>query len=385
MKKEKNVGNILVLDAHLRASLVAIRSLGQRNVGVTAGSETRFAMGLFSKYCGERIIYPNPRSKTKSFLEHMESLIKKNDYDLVLPTHTYTTYILKKYKNIFSKNTQVTPPDFNVFVNAYDKKRLLRIAEKNGISCPITYCYSDLDEISENIHEYPVVVKPSKIHGMGIAICNSKSELEKTYAQMTKKIGSCFVQEYIPNGGEFGVCALFNYDSDPIALTVHKRIRSMNSYGGVSTMRTTVENNDIVQTALGLLKTIKWSGVAMVEFRVDSRTGIPKLMEINPRFWGSLQLSYKAGVDFPYLLYRLTAGDNLTPNLNYKTGVRCRWLYGDILSLLRGQNTNGGLREFMNFNVNYDIAALSDPHPVFFSLFSHWSFNGGIPHEEDQN
>ena len=41
-----------------------------------------------------------------------------------------------------------------------------------------------------------------------------------------------------------------------------------------------------------------------IEFRIDSRDGVPKIMEVNPRFWGSLQLSILSGVDFPYLLYK---------------------------------------------------------------------------------
>ena len=40
----------------------------------------------------------------------------------------------------------------------------------------------------------------------------------------------------------------------------------------------------------------------MVEFKLDARDGVAKLMEINGRFWGSLQLAVDAGVDFPAIL-----------------------------------------------------------------------------------
>ena len=43
----------------------------------------------------------------------------------------------------------------------------------------------------------------------------------------------------------------------------------------------------------------RWHGVAMVEFKRDERDDTPRLMEINGRFWGSLQLAIDAGVDFP--------------------------------------------------------------------------------------
>jgi len=62
--------------------------------------------------------------------------------------------------------------------------------------------------------------------------------------------------------------------------------------------------------AQALLDYVGWHGVAMVEFNVSSR-GIPYLIELNGRFWGSLRLAIDAGVDFPWLLYQLTIGKDL--------------------------------------------------------------------------
>ena len=72
----------------------------------------------------------------------------------------------------------------------------------------------------------------------------------------------------------------------------------------------------------------------MVEFKVDERDNIPKLMEINGRFWGSLQLAIDAGVDFPALLIETVEKNHVPPLGNYAIGVRTRWLMGDIDSLL---------------------------------------------------
>jgi hypothetical protein len=54
-------------------------------------------------------------------------------------------------------------------------------------------------------------------------------------------------------------------------------------------------------------------------------------MEINPRFWGSLQLAIDAGVDFPALLVE-AAADAAPPA--YRSGVRSRWFWGDVDALL---------------------------------------------------
>jgi hypothetical protein len=72
----------------------------------------------------------------------------------------------------------------------------------------------------------------------------------------------------------------------------------------------------------------------MVEFKVDMRDGVPRLMEINGRFWGSLQLAIDAGVDFPALLLDVAKGTAPAHPPSYQTGVRSRWLAGDFDALL---------------------------------------------------
>ena len=64
----------------------------------------------------------------------------------------------------------------------------------------------------------------------------------------------------------------------------------------------------LVERSRRLLEHFGWQGVAMVEYKVDERTGTPMLMEINGRFWGSLQLAVDAGVDFPRLLIECAEG-----------------------------------------------------------------------------
>jgi len=106
----------------------------------------------------------------------------------------------------------------------------------------------------------------------------------------------------------------------------------------------------------------------MVEFRIDPRDGKPKLMEINPRFWGSLQLAIYSGVDFPYLLYKMAIDGDVEPVFEYKTGIKVRWLLlGDILRFLGIQNSNKlkALPEFLKFRgMGYDVLSLRDPMPA---------------------
>lgn len=88
----------------------------------------------------------------------------------------------------------------------------------------------------------------------------------------------------------------------------------------------------ILDQSVALLSHFGWDGVAMVEYKLDP-DGEPVLMEINGRFWGSLQLAIDAGVDFPRLLASAALEDPLPPVDSYRF-VRSRWFWGDTDHLI---------------------------------------------------
>jgi hypothetical protein len=72
----------------------------------------------------------------------------------------------------------------------------------------------------------------------------------------------------------------------------------------------------------------------MVEFKRDRRDGRLRLMEINGRFWGSLQRAIDAGVDFPRLAVDIATGIAVPPQMRYRVGIRSRWFWGDASATL---------------------------------------------------
>lgn len=360
--------NALVTDAQMRSSLAVIRSLGKSGFDVTGGDVTHFTTGFFSKYCNHRIIYPSPSKNPGKFMEYMKELLQNNEYDTIFPMTEDTLVPIVKHKKELSKYTIIPFPDYNILENALKKYNTLKIAKDNNIPCPETQFIShinDLNEIKGKIR-YPVIIKPNRGYGSrGVKLCKSPEELLLKSKEVFEIYGPFLVQEYIPHGDEIGVYALFNLDSEPRAVTVQKRLRSFPIEGGPSTLRESIMYPELVETAFDLLRILKWQGVAMVEFRIDPRDNTPKLMEVNPRFWGSLQLSILSGVDFPYLLYKLVKDGDVRSNFDYKAGVKCRWMLpGDILWFLSSPNKISNLPEFCKFRTNYDIMSLSDPGPM---------------------
>ena len=128
---------------------------------------------------------------------------------------------------------------------------------------------------------------------------------------------------------------LLAWDGRTLAAFAHRRIREKPPTGGVSVYRESVAvAPELREYSERLLERFHWRGVAMVEFKQDAATGTPYLMEINGRFWGSLQLAIDAGVDFPEMLLGVTMGEAREPMRGFTEGVRCRWLWGDVDHLL---------------------------------------------------
>lgn len=364
---------VFVADANSRHALPVIRSLGQKGITVVAGEESRSAIGFYSKYCSDHVFYPSPQDDGPEFAAYMLELVQREHYEvLFLPGQISLKPIIDRQEEI-SRYTRIALPPRDIFMRGYDKGETLRIAIENGVPCPRTHFYQESDSFHDIIDQYglPLIVKPRISCGsIGLKICRSLAQLAEAcaYARSKAEFGGVLIQEYIPQGGELGVYTLFNYDSEPRGLAVHRRIRSYPVSGGPSTLRETVRDEiaeKAIESAFRLLGAMRWSGVAMVEFRVDPREGMPKLMEVNPRFWGSLQLSVLAGVDFPYMLYKLVMEGDVEPMLDYQQGVKCRWLLpGDILWYLASPNKLKHLSEFLAFGTPNDILSLQDPGPA---------------------
>ena len=360
------MNNVLVTDGRSRASLAIVRSLGRRGIRVTSG-EAFSCTSFYSKYA-TRLFYPDPDKHPELYMQKISEIVKEGDFDVVMPVRDSATLLLSKHKKQLSRFTRVPIADYDTLIKGRDKSRTLKIAIDNDIPCPQTCFIDNNNDLREIINElrFPVVIKPHKSSGSrGIKYVQSPEELGHVYDDVRNLYGEAMIQEFIPQGGAYGVSMLFNH-GEPRAMFTHKRLREYPSSGGPSTLRESVKFPEMEKYATTLLKALDWHGVAMVEFRVDPRDGKPKLMEINPRFWGSLQLAIYSGVDFPYLLYKMAMDGDVEPIFEYKTGMKARWLLlGDILWFMGTPNKLKTLPEFLKFRgMGYDVLSFRDPMPA---------------------
>jgi predicted ATP-grasp superfamily ATP-dependent carboligase len=375
------MGRVLILDGMWNKSLAAVRSFGRRGFYVSVGERTRLATALFSRYCNKRLIYPCPLNRTEDFLDYLENELMIGNYDAVFPMELSTQILLtnKVNRQRFKGYTKIPFADSDQTEKINDKALLMQHAVKQGIRVPRTYFINEIDmlgDVGEGV-TYPVLIKPRVSSGSrGILRVNKKDKFKTSYLKVHQSYPFPIVQECLPQEGDvYGVGMLLNEQSEVRAAFVYKRLRSYPVSGGPSTLRESVKRDDVMEIACDLLKSLKWTGVAHAEFKIDIRDGIPKLLEVNPRFWGSLNLAVESGVDFPFLLYRMAMENDIETKINYSEGVKCRWLIpGDILHFINNPDRLKIMSAFISFKIKDDIISLRDPLPTIGRILSGFTF-----------
>lgn len=366
------MGRVLITDAGARNTVSAVRSLGKKGIKVVGSEDSKLALSFFSKYCSERLVYPSPKRFPGEWLDWLLKELSRCSYDMVMPIGGVCFEMISKHRELINQYTRVPVADYTTWMKAEDKAEILKLAIREQIPHPKTCFISNLGDIEEAAEEikFPLVIKPRKSSGSrGVVYVQKKEDLLKEYLNVHGKYPFPMIQEFIPSGGSsYGVFLLFNQKTEPRAVFAHRRLRDFPVKGGPSTLRESVHKPELVDVSIRLLRSINWYGVAMVEYKEDPRDGQCKIMEINPRFWGSLPLSIVAGVDFPYLLYRMVMDGDVEPVLDYPEGVKCRWLLpGDILHFLTNPERFRLKPSFFNFSKNNrqdDFISWEDPGPT---------------------
>lgn len=389
MKPSPTLPGVLILDGNQRSALAATRSLGRRGIPVTVADETARSLAATSRYCHDRFGYPSPTERPDDFLETVQRNAAKRAVRVILPMTEVSAYLLVRNRALFAPAV-VPLPDADSWDRISDKCSLLQMAQQLQVPTPATLFPADAEALvaaAERIG-FPVVLKPcrSKVWSHGrctataVHVVRDASELMAlTAAHAYLRDFPLAVQAHVPGSG-LGIFALYDHGK-AVTLFAHHRIREKPPRGGVSVLSESIAvRADLQVYATRLLDHAQWHGVAMVEFR-GTEDGIPYLMEINPRFWGSLQLAIDSGVDFPGLLYDLALGKTPAPLSGYRTGIRTRWLLGDLDRLylvLRKRETGvsdvSRVREILRFmkvfsrNTRYEVNRFGDLKPFFFEL-----------------
>jgi len=243
----------------------------------------------------------------------------------------YATLLLGRRRAQFEDQFGLALPPQDSLLLARNKHETVRLAERLGIPTPPSWLAENAEELAAVAAKvrYPCVAKLVRGAGaVGMRVAQSPAELlvgkisGEPGADTLFDASAYVVQEWL-EGQIYDVCSLF-CDGEPRAALVQKRNLMYPARGGAGVWNETVERPELLEPAFALLRELRWHGPSQVEFLVDAE-GRAFLIEVNGRFWGTLDLAIAAGIDFPSLTCRLAADGDVSSAFDYSSGMGFRW------------------------------------------------------------
>jgi predicted ATP-grasp superfamily ATP-dependent carboligase len=336
--------SILVTDGENRSALAVTRSLGKKGCRVVVSGSTVKNLSACSKYCSKRYAVPDPMKDGSGFADSVIDIATRERIDVIFPCTDQSIYWLNRIRERLPVGVILACAEPAEMDKVSNKCELFQLADI-GVPIPETVIVNGREDFRDKgprIEKYPVVVKPgyskipdgSRLLSASVMYASDFGMLKSYYDDHPALRYPSLIQEVITGPG-LGLFTVYDCDK-PLALFSHRRVLEKPPAGGVSVISESAPlSAELVDTTQKLLKSVRWKGVAMIEFKRDLRDGKAKLMEINGRFWGSLQLAIASGIDFPAISLEYYLGKKTLSCLReYNIGHRMRWLLGVLDHLI---------------------------------------------------
>ncbi|HEX6694052.1 MAG TPA: ATP-grasp domain-containing protein [Longimicrobiales bacterium] len=370
---------VLVTDGEERSALAVVRSLGRAGYRCIVASATGRSLAGSSRFAELDLRIPPSSTQPSEFATAIQHAIDTHAVDLLLPISESALLALLPVRE--SLRVRLPFPALDVFERICDKATVLEASQSLGIRVPRQQVIRDAADAAGV--PLPTVLKPARSvftdadgrrGKTTVTWARTPAELRSAMTSYPAAAYPILAQEVIDGPG-VGVFVLLAEDGIKASYS-HRRLREKPPSGGVSVLRRSEPMRaELLERTIALLQRLGWTGIAMVEYKLDSATDEPVLMEINGRFWGSLQLAIDAGVDFPRIVADLSFGDRIAPVKDYRT-VWSRWFWGDVdhvIALWRDSRASfrqrvravAGFIRAASPDYRSEVLRLDDPAPFF--------------------
>ena len=361
---------VLVLNGASRQVLGVLEDLHSLGCHVTTLNHSKLNNGYASRYPDKKLLCAPNGDQYRQILD----LVSTGEYDVVLPLADVSMDPCTAHCEELSRYARLPVPPREVFMRAFDKQNTMCICMDNGIPCPLTKRDGeDLDAFIGKVG-FPFIIKPRVANGSkGLKIIRDREQLDKLLADPDFHPEQQVIQEFIPQTGtQYNVHCFFDADSTPSTVLVTEKNRWFPVSGGASCMCRTAQNEQVRADSERLLKAAGWVSYCEIEFIIDPRDGIGKVMEINGRASASIKIMHLAGINVARQMLELAFGEKVSTFPAPRDDIRMRCLMTDILWLLKAPDRFTRKPCWFSPVRTHDVIfSLKDPLPAFaFILFS---------------
>ena len=340
---ESDQYDVLILDAGWRIAVTITRSLGRAGLRVALAESSgqirphHEPPSFRSRYCARTVELPDYTSDPAPFVDAIIAFVRAHRVRVLLPTADSSIVLLAPHRERFAElGCTVAVASDAALEIANNKVRTLEVASKLGIAYPKSVPVTGVEDLraAEAEFGYPFVVKPTMSWtgqvAERVAPVDVINEAEAVKATARFLATGCEVIAQQMATGRRESISLFIVNGEMLAFCGATAHRTTPPLGGVSAMRESIPvPPELLDASVSLATAIGLEGACEVEFRQDAK-GNSLLMEINPRLAGTLENAMHSGVNFPLMVWQWATGQPIEPVRSYRTGVRTRWLAGDM-------------------------------------------------------
>lgn len=304
----------VVTDVHYRMSPALIRDLGRAGVRVVCceRADTAAPLGFRSKYSARNVTLPAEGWVEALYRLCGELAQEDRTRPALLPVGAQTLAALAAQREQFSQVCGLCIPTPEQLTLFNSKALAAQLARRLGVPVPRSFTRDRGEDLSAFAARLPLpcVVKPLCGEKLGLsaadryAIAGTPAQVAEQFARFRALAGEDpVVQEYLPGGG-LG-CSVLAEEGTVRAALCHRRVREFPVSGGPSACCECIDRPDLEEYAAALVRETGYTGLAMFEFKEDGQ-GRPRLLEVNPRVWGTFPLTRAAKSGIPLLWYTLS-------------------------------------------------------------------------------
>lgn len=330
---------VLLPTGHDASTYRCLRSLHRRGVRAIVASDKDGVPAAASRFCGESVSLPDPRSDLLAYRDSLLALAARKDVRTIIPVRPEDSYVLSRFRDAFEEHVSLVVPSMPQLESVYDRLRLAEAAEAAGVPVPETRLLSTVDSWNGELlikTRYNVLVDAfldgvtenelrvvKDIHHVGHDLPPDADAIRRAMGH------DPIVQEFVHKDGEYLFAALYE-DGDPLATFQHEQLRGNSYTGGGGVYRRSIHDPDLEAVGTRLLDHLDWHGLACIEYMKDARTDEYVLTEVNPRMWQSLPSAIHAGADFPYYYWLAATGRADEIECEYQLGVGTHMFRGEL-------------------------------------------------------
>ena len=308
-----------------------VRSLAREGVGVAGFYTSPEEFGRYSRYCETHYLSPalDDEEVCRVLIEWGA---RAGEKPALFASSDYYTLFLARHREELSRHFRFHWVGADLLSRIVDKARMSRVCREAGVLAPRTHVTlpdENLADLAGGL-PFPCLIKPNRTfdspfpHKLKNFVAGSPAEFLAFYEAHPGLKGTTVCQEIIEGGDEniFQCTVLVRGSGEAGAVFCARKLRQFRPGYGVMCFGRSEDNELLAAQALRLLRSLRYRGLASLEFKYRAEDGRYYFIEMNPRLPWYNALFADAGVNLPYLAHLDLTGDlRSEPDLRQRNGV----------------------------------------------------------------